>query len=192
MRATSQPFSSQQSRIQSCIATNWANFLNDPALIPPRSVTFCCIGLFAQDSMGPGVLWVLFDEATEVRTAGDYHKLWQLFEAKIHQRKLKEFDVPFPEEISETSITRTQMAEIACQLYCFLMIPWRKILQGKAAFTDSPSSSASLVHLMLNFGGKLCILWSKTAQKTTLCYLDVCRSRNQWIIYHLESSTNLT
>ena len=24
--------------------------------------------------MGPGVLWELFDEATKVRTAGDYHK----------------------------------------------------------------------------------------------------------------------
>lgn len=105
MSATSQPFSSQQSRIQSCIATNWANFLKDPALIPPLSVTFCCIGLSAQDSMGPGALWVLFDEATEVRTAGDYDKLWSLIETKIHTRKKETLVYPF---LRRSAIPRLQ------------------------------------------------------------------------------------
>lgn len=83
-------------------------------------------------------------------------------------KKVRKFGVPFPDEISDTKITRIQMAEIAWPLYCFLMIPWRKILQGKAAFTDSPSSSASLVHLMLNFRGENAFRKAKLPRKS-LC-----------------------
>lgn len=60
-----------------------------------------------------------------------------------------------------------------------------KFLQEQAAFTDYASFSSSLIHLMLNFKGKWCILWRKTAKEVILPFVDVWRSKNKWIINHI-------
>ena len=80
--------------------------------------------------------------------------------------------VPFAVVISDTSSTRTKMAEIGYHRNLVFMIPWLKILLEQTSFSVTTSSTSFLRSPHVSFQGKTMHFVKKNPEKIPLLSFD--------------------